>query len=167
MKDVLDCFKNTYCKPFKPFNYHFWLLRGLGPKICSKHIACETYSVLKFPLLEFLYELFMVTMVNPTSMLISDQFLQDQVCPITKCNKQVRICKKENNTNPFFFHILGVPDNLFYTKYLRLNILQNFDNTIRKIHIKTNRMSRDARKPVFGVSDQVGHKPTCTLTEAG
>ena len=27
-------------------------------------------------------------------------------------------------------------------------------------------MSRDARKPVFGVSDQVQHKPACTVTEA-
>ena len=28
-------------------------------------------------------------------------------------------------------------------------------------------MSRDARKPVFGVSNQLWHKPTCTVTEAG
>ena len=28
-------------------------------------------------------------------------------------------------------------------------------------------MSRDARKPVFGVSDQVRHKPACTVSEAG
>ena len=28
-------------------------------------------------------------------------------------------------------------------------------------------LSRDVRKPVFGVSDQVRHKPTCTVTEAG
>ena len=26
-------------------------------------------------------------------------------------------------------------------------------------------LSHDARKPVFGVSDQVRHKPTCTVTE--
>ena len=26
-------------------------------------------------------------------------------------------------------------------------------------------LGRDARKPVFGVSDQVRHKPTCTSTE--
>ena len=26
-------------------------------------------------------------------------------------------------------------------------------------------MSRDARKPVFGVSDQVPHKPVCAATE--
>ena len=26
-------------------------------------------------------------------------------------------------------------------------------------------MSRDARKPVFGVSDQVRHKPACTVSE--
>ena len=28
-------------------------------------------------------------------------------------------------------------------------------------------LSRNARKPVFGVSDQVRHKPACTVTEAG
>ena len=28
-------------------------------------------------------------------------------------------------------------------------------------------MSRDARKPVFGISDQVRHKPGCTVSEAG
>ena len=28
-------------------------------------------------------------------------------------------------------------------------------------------MSRDVRKPVFGVSDQVRHKPACTATEDG
>ena len=28
-------------------------------------------------------------------------------------------------------------------------------------------MSRDARKPVFGISDQVRHKPGCTSSEAG
>ena len=28
-------------------------------------------------------------------------------------------------------------------------------------------MSRDARNPIFGVSDQVRHKPACTVTEAG
>ena len=28
-------------------------------------------------------------------------------------------------------------------------------------------MSRDLRKPVFGVSDQVPHKPDCTTTEDG
>ena len=28
-----------------------------------------------------------------------------------------------------------------------------------------SKMSRDARKPVFGVSDQVQHKPACTSSE--
>ena len=28
-------------------------------------------------------------------------------------------------------------------------------------------MSRGARKPVFGISDQVRHKPGCTVSEAG
>ena len=28
-------------------------------------------------------------------------------------------------------------------------------------------MSRDMRKPGFGVADQVGHKPGCTATEDG
>ena len=30
-----------------------------------------------------------------------------------------------------------------------------------------NEMSRDARKPVFGVSDQVRHKPLCAVSEYG
>ena len=38
----------------------------------------------------------------------------------------------------------------------RLNIVIDYDN-----------LSRSARKPVFGVSNQVGHKQTCTVTEAG
>ena len=28
-------------------------------------------------------------------------------------------------------------------------------------------LSRDVTKPAFGVSDQVGHKPICTVIEAG
>ena len=31
----------------------------------------------------------------------------------------------------------------------------------------SNEMSRDARKPVFGVSDQVRHKPVCAVSENG
>ena len=33
--------------------------------------------------------------------------------------------------------------------------------------IRSNNMSRVMRKPVFGVSDQVQHKPGCTVTEDG
>ena len=33
--------------------------------------------------------------------------------------------------------------------------------------ILTMYMSRDGRKPVLGVSDQVLHKSTCTVIEAG
>ena len=33
--------------------------------------------------------------------------------------------------------------------------------------VGTQVMSRNARKPVFGCSDQAGHKPACTVTEAG
>ena len=32
-------------------------------------------------------------------------------------------------------------------------------------HLDEHDMSRDARKPVFGVSEQVRHKPTCTSSE--
>ena len=32
-------------------------------------------------------------------------------------------------------------------------------------HISKYLMSRDARKPVFGVSDQVRHKPACISSE--
>ena len=31
-------------------------------------------------------------------------------------------------------------------------------------HMVCNYMSRDVRKPVFGVSDQVRHKPGCAIT---
>ena len=37
----------------------------------------------------------------------------------------------------------------------------------RKICCNQPKMSRDVRKPVFGVSDQVRHKPGCTGTEDG
>ena len=43
-------------------------------------------------------------------------------------------------------------------------------NTLWKIfHKKLSvyHMSRDTRKPVFGVSNKVWHKLTCTVTEAG
>ena len=39
------------------------------------------------------------------------------------------------------------------------------DITLVSIH--SFNMSRDARKPVFGVSDQVRHKPVFTVTEDG
>ena len=35
------------------------------------------------------------------------------------------------------------------------------------LHFYVPHLSRDARKPVFGISDQVWHKPTCTVAEAG
>ena len=37
--------------------------------------------------------------------------------------------------------------------------------TVDKLGTKLRKMSRDARKPVFGVSDQVQHKPACTSSE--
>ena len=36
-----------------------------------------------------------------------------------------------------------------------------------QLNLFGNHMSSDARKPVFGVSDQVRHKPTCTVSEKG
>ena len=35
------------------------------------------------------------------------------------------------------------------------------------IIISKDQMNRDARKPVFGVSDQVRHKPVCAAAEDG
>ena len=35
------------------------------------------------------------------------------------------------------------------------------------LHYDFCKMSRDARKPVFGVSDQVRHKPVCAVSEYG
>ena len=35
------------------------------------------------------------------------------------------------------------------------------------LHCDKTKMSRDVRKPVFGVSDQAPHKPGCTATEDG
>ena len=32
---------------------------------------------------------------------------------------------------------------------------------------RRHNLSRDARKPVFGVSDQVRHKPVCAVSENG
>ena len=39
------------------------------------------------------------------------------------------------------------------------------DKVAQVVHIA--HMSRDARKPVFGVSGQVLHKPACAITEGG
>ena len=39
------------------------------------------------------------------------------------------------------------------------------DHYTRTAQIPITLMSRDARKPVFGVSDQVRHKPACTSSE--
>ena len=41
---------------------------------------------------------------------------------------------------------------------------QNNDNSYKD---NDNNMSRDARNTVFGVSDQVRHKPSCLATEDG
>ena len=40
-------------------------------------------------------------------------------------------------------------------------------NTLVKIGLSYLHMSLVVRKPVFGVSDQVRHKPGCTSTEDG
>ena len=38
---------------------------------------------------------------------------------------------------------------------------------LKVIHVLIVKMSLVVRKPVFGVSDQVPHKPGCTATEDG
>ena len=41
---------------------------------------------------------------------------------------------------------------------------------LQRVHLQRNKqyyLSLVVRKPVFGVSDQVRHKPGCTITEAG
>ena len=52
-----------------------------------------------------------------------------------------------------------------------LNKLRNFDPAKQSLRNQGGDgkyyMSRDARKPVFGVSDQVRHKPACTVTKTG
>ena len=47
---------------------------------------------------------------------------------------------------------------------LNLCCYESYDH--KKLNAQYN-MSCDARKPVFGVSDHVGHKPACTVTVAG
>ena len=42
-----------------------------------------------------------------------------------------------------------------------------FLEQIRYDSDKKDNLSPVVRKPVFGVSDQVGHKPGCTATEDG
>ena len=36
-----------------------------------------------------------------------------------------------------------------------------------ELSVCMTKISGDVRKPVFGVSDQVRHKPGCTVTEGG
>ena len=50
-----------------------------------------------------------------------------------------------------------------------LKNVQHDGSSMRTRYLRklTDYESRDARKPVFGVSDQVRHKPGCTVTEAG
>ena len=38
---------------------------------------------------------------------------------------------------------------------------------IVNLQMQGNNMSRDARKPVYGIFDQVQNKPGCTATEDG
>ena len=44
------------------------------------------------------------------------------------------------------------------------NCRKNYDSSSKSME---SILSRDARKPVFGISDQVRHKPGCTSSEAG
>ena len=55
---------------------------------------------------------------------------------------------------------LKSPEIAFYFKYMDNGFLQG-----TCIFFVILNLSRDARKPVFGVSDQVRHKPTCTSSE--
>ena len=48
---------------------------------------------------------------------------------------------------------------------IRVEHWQNVANKKLKNNNNNNNMSRDARKPVFGVSDRVRHKPACTGSE--
>ena len=43
--------------------------------------------------------------------------------------------------------------------------LKQFSTVIMNLNASRNEVSRDVRKPVFGVSDQVRHKPACTSSE--
>ena len=62
-----------------------------------------------------------------------------------------------------------------YFETFWLSELSLFDNNhiliisiqYRSARIKQNDLSRDERKPVFRVSDQVRHKSACKVTEAG
>ena len=42
---------------------------------------------------------------------------------------------------------------------------QSYWPHLQKLALKMRMLSLDARKPVFGVSDQVRHKPACTSSE--
>ena len=59
----------------------------------------------------------------------------------------------------------------FYLDYISILYLSAAQNSkkIIKLSVKhfQNEMSLVLRKPVFGVSDQVRHKPGCTATEDG
>ena len=49
-------------------------------------------------------------------------------------------------------------------KYINMHHISDF---WLGVILSGHKMSRNAKKPVFGVSDQVRHKPACTVIEPG
>ena len=58
------------------------------------------------------------------------------------------------------------PEHYIYSLNNMLIYPQNLCEPFKDV-IKKKNMSLVVRKPVFGVSDQVRHKPSCTATEDG
>ena len=67
---------------------------------------------------------------------------------------------------PFSPFLLITPSHMSRNNLERGIKLNNNNEKKNTDSVYDVNVSRDARKPVFGVSDQVRHKPACTVTEA-
>ena len=77
---------------------------------------------------------------------------------------QILLLQKYFRIIHFFMSIHHIHNLYFYKKWTNI-----CTTLFKQYNLKKDiyDMSRDARKPVFGVSDQVRHKPACTVSEAG
>ena len=60
-----------------------------------------------------------------------------------------------------FLHINKAEMHMYQVLVINLTV----PNDAPSVFLMNNDTSLDARKPVFGVSDQVRHKPACTSSE--
>ena len=81
--------------------------------------------------------------------------------------KLIFIIRRDCITNGppgIMFFYLTIPSKEFE---IGLGLSINFLIFLHCVMILSSNMSHDARKPVFGVSDQARHHLSCTVTDAG